>query len=89
MMTDDQRIESIKKILHRMSKPADIPQGLSREQYQKYKRDVLFDVTDMYPNVNENTTETERFFMITGKDIAKIGLQWSCGTMAKLFCYLN
>ena len=44
-MTDDQRIESIKKILHHMNKPVDIPQGLSREQYQKYKRDVLFDIT--------------------------------------------
>ena len=88
-MTDDQRIESIKKILHHMNKPANIPQGLSREQYQKYKRDVLFDITDRYPNVNENTTETERFFMIKGKDIAKTGMQWSCGTVAKLFCYLN
>ena len=31
----------------------------------------------------------ERFFAISGKDTYESGHQWSCGTEAKTFCYLN
>jgi len=88
-MTDEQRIKSIKKILERLNQKPNVPAGLSKEEYEKYKRDVLFNITDKYPGINENSNEHERFFAITGKDIVESGFQWSCGTLAKAFCYLN
>ena len=90
-MTDEQRIKSIKKILTRLNKKPNVPDGLSEEEYKRYKHDILFNITDKYPNVSARTNEHERFFMISGKDIVKHGhgVQWSCGTLAKAFCYLN
>jgi len=90
-MTDEQRIKSIKKILDCLNQKSNVLAGLSNEEYSKLKHDTLFSITDKYPNVNKDANEHERFFAITGKDIIEkgLGFQWSCGTLAKSFCYVN
>ncbi|MCQ2581613.1 MAG: hypothetical protein MJ170_01370 [Alphaproteobacteria bacterium] len=75
--TDEQRIESIKKILDKLNHPEHRDVG--------NKKDILVNRTKKYPNL----TETERMFAISGKDTYESGQQWSCGTVAKTFCYLN
>ena len=53
------------------------------------KDDVLIARTAEYPNLNEYSTLTERIFAISGKDVYESGYNWSCGTLAKDFCYVN
>ncbi len=80
-MTDEQRIESIKKILQMQRHPTHKDAG--------DKADILVKRTKGYPGITENSTDFERFFAIKGKDVYESGHQWSCGTEAKTFCYLN
>ena len=80
-MTDDQRIESIKKILQMQRHPPHRDAG--------DKADILISRTKNYPGITEKSTDFERFFAISGKDTYESGAQWTCGTEAKTFCYLN
>lgn len=80
-MTDEQRIESIKKILHMLHHPAHRDVG--------DKNEILINRTKNYPGITEKSRDFERFFAIRGKDTYESGQQWSCGTVAKTFCYLN
>jgi hypothetical protein len=80
-MTDEQRIKSIKKILDRLNHPIHKDAGNSDQ--------VLVNRTKHYTNLKPDAEPHERFFAITGKDIVESGRQWSCGTVAKAFCYLN
>ena len=80
-MTDAERIESIKKILQKQRHPAHRDAG--------DKADVLIKRTKNYPNITAKSADFERFFAINGKDVYESGYQWSCGTEAKTFCYLN
>ena len=80
-MTDAERIESIKKILQKQRHPVHKDTG--------DKADILISRTKNYPGITEKSTDFERFFAISGKDTYESGQQWSCGTEAKTFCYLN
>lgn len=80
-LTDEQRINSIKKILQMQRHPVHKDTG--------DKTDVLIGRTKNYPGITEKSTDFERFFAISGKDTYESGQQWSCGTEAKTFCYLN
>ena len=80
-ITDEQRINSIKKILQMLHHPEHRDSG--------DKNAILINRTRNYPNITDQSTEYERFFAISGKDVYESGQQWSCGTVAKTFCYLN
>lgn len=80
-MTDEQRINSIKAILQKQRHPEHRDAG--------DKADILINRTKNYPGITEKSTDFERFFAISGKDTYESGYQWSCGTEAKTFCYLN
>ena len=80
-LTDEQRIKSIKKILQMQRHPVHKDTG--------DKADILISRTKNYPGTTEKSTDFERFFAISGKDTYESGQQWSCGTEAKTFCYLN
>ncbi|MBR1954094.1 MAG: hypothetical protein IKA25_03415 [Alphaproteobacteria bacterium] len=80
-MTDAQRINSINKILDMLHHPKHRDNGT--------KQEILINRTRNYPGITETSTEYERFFAISGQDVYDSGYQWSCGTVAKTFCYLN
>ncbi len=80
-LTDEQRIKSIKSILQKLHNPGHRDTG--------DKTEILINRTRDYPGITNNSPTDERFFAISGKDVYASGIQWSCGTVAKTFCYLN
>ena len=56
------------------------------------KKEILFNRTndkEKYPKLDAKSTENERIFAISGKDVYESGHQWSCGTVARTFWYIN
>ena len=83
-MTDAERIRTIKHILDEINNPKHRDDGskhtvlVNRTNQKEYKS-----------YINNKSSDTERFFAISGKDVYESGYQWSCGTLAKSFCYKN
>ena len=79
MMTD--KIKTIKAIIFALDHCPHVDKGS--------KNEILIKRTQNYKTLNKNSDETERMFAIEGKDVYESGRQWSCGTLAKAFCYVN
>ena len=79
--TQDKEVKTIKAILFALNHHPYMDKG--------DKNEILAKRTQGYKNLTDDATETERIFAITGKDVYESGHQWSCGTLAKSFCYVN
>ena len=80
-MTDKERLKTIKAILFILDHPAHVDNGDSTQ--------VLINRTKNYDKITDKSTNVERFFAISGQDVYESGRQWSCGTLAKSFCWVN
>lgn len=80
-MLDNEKIRTIKHILDEINNPKHRDKGSSNT--------VLINRTSNYKGITNKSNETERIFAISGKDVYESGYQWSCGTLAKSFCYKN
>lgn len=96
-MTDEQRIQSIKKILsilHDKETGYDAfreqHKNKRRAEYESILKEYLYDIVSKeYGAKREETTPTEAKFMLSGKNVMDYKFQDTCGNKAKAFCYVN
>ena len=96
-MTDQERIEIVKKILGDLnntetgwqSKRDELRQKYKdNKEYEQAKTDLLFEITKPY-GATEQSSRTDMDFMLTGEDVVKRYFQTTCGQAAKAFCYVH